>query len=212
MPKFTDAKRDRVRESLRQAGRELFARYGVRKTTIAELTEPAGIGTGTFYQFYDSKEDLYLDVLEHHTDELVPRLLERSFEAYDDPERAIAALLEATLDEFESNPLFRRIVLEDEIDHIRERLPDDEIDRQRDRAVESLLPYIERWHEAGEVVGPDPETIAHTIRAVARLARDRERIGADRCPGVRNTLIAAVAAGLTRDPDPVASSRDGGSE
>lgn len=202
MPTFTEEKRNRVRESLRDTGRELFARHGVRKTTIAELTEPAGIGTGTFYQFYDSKEELYLDILEQSSEEVIPRLLRNSFEAHDDPETAIAALLEAALDEIESNPLFRQVLVDDEeINRIRAQVPDENIDERRDAAIQWFLPYIERWHADGAVVGPDPETIAHTIRAVVRLAQQKERIGADRYPEVRATLIAAVAAGLTRADD-----------
>lgn len=212
MPKFTDSEREQVRQALRDTGRELFTRYGIRKTTIAELTESAGIGTGTFYRFYDSKADLYLDIVDRYNEELVPRLLEQSFEAYDDPELAIRALLEATLEEFESNDLFQRVLAEDEVAHVRKRLPDDEMERRRDRPMASFLPYIERWHDAGRLAGPDPETVAHAIMAVARLARDRDRIGEDRYPAVRDTLVAAVAAGLTRETDPGETSSDGGVE
>lgn len=201
MPTFTEEKKRHVRESLRTTGRELFARYGVRKTTISELTEAAGIGTGTFYQFYDSKEELYVDILETYNEELVPRLLRNSVEAYDDPEMAITALLEETLNEFESNPLLERVIIEDEVNHIRNQVSNEEMSEKRDSAVGVFLPYIERWYDEGEVVGSDPETIAHSIRAVARIAHQKDRIGEERYPDVRDTLVAAVAAGLTRESD-----------
>lgn len=62
MTAFDDHDRKRIREALIETGRERFARYGLRKTTIADLTEPAGITTGTFYRFFDSKEELFWTV------------------------------------------------------------------------------------------------------------------------------------------------------
>ncbi|ODR81916.1 hypothetical protein BG842_24375 [Haladaptatus sp. W1] len=204
MPSFSAEKRERVRESLRDTGRELFTRQGIRKTTIAELTEPADIGTGTFYQYFDSKEALYIDILEQESKEVIPRLLGKSFRTHDDPETAIAALLEQSLSEMESNPIFRRVLIEEqELTRVGERISDEEVSEKRERAIDFFLPHIERWYNEGKVIGPDPETIAHTIRAVVRLAQQRERIGEERYPAVRETLIAAVAAGLTREQDSV---------
>ncbi|RLE27205.1 TetR/AcrR family transcriptional regulator, partial [Candidatus Acetothermia bacterium] len=64
MPRaFTDAERERIRERLLAVGRELFARYGLRKTTVEELARASGIAKGTFYLFFPSKEALYAEVL-----------------------------------------------------------------------------------------------------------------------------------------------------
>lgn len=201
MPTFTDEKRNRVQEGLRETGRELFAQYGIRKTSISELTEAVGIGKGTFYQFYDSKEDLYVDILEQYTETLIPQLLRESVQKYDDPERAITALLNETLDEFESNPLFRRVLAEGEVNHLRDSVPDDELAEKRAHSMGFFQPYIEDWYDDGKVVGSDPETITETIRAVSRIVLQRDQIGEERYPKVRETLVAAVAAGLTREAE-----------
>lgn len=200
MPTFSDEKQERVLESLRETGRELFARQGVRKTTITELTEPAGIGTGTFYQYYDSKEDLYIEILEQYNEELIPRLLQNSFEKYDDPEPAIRALLEETLDELESNPLLQQVIGEGEVAHLRNSVPDEELSGKRARSIEVFLPYLKRWHDQGNI-SSDPETVAHTLRATTRLVQQKDQIGEDRYPDVKKTLIDAVASGLTRESE-----------
>jgi len=65
MPKaFSDAERDHIRSRLHEAGAQLFAKQGLRKTTIDEIVRAAGISKGAFYRFYDTKEALCLDVLE----------------------------------------------------------------------------------------------------------------------------------------------------
>jgi len=63
MTRFSDDDRDRIRAELVEAGRDLFARHGFDRTRVRDVTEAVGIGTSTFYQFFDAKEDLYLAVL-----------------------------------------------------------------------------------------------------------------------------------------------------
>jgi AcrR family transcriptional regulator len=200
MPReFTAAERERIRESIRETGRDLFARYGLSKTTIAELTDPAGVADSTFYAFYDSKEALYLELLEEQGEAVADRIVGESFERYDDPERAIAAFLRAICEEIETNPLVRRLVVEEEIDRFREGLTDAEREADRQQSVGYFLPYVEAWYEAGQLQGPNPETVAHAIRAVTFVTLHREDVGEERYPAVRDLLVEAVAAGLTAE-------------
>lgn len=197
---FTDAERDAIRRQLRETGRDLFARYGLRKTTIAELTDPADIAQSTFYQFYDSKEALYVELLEEESEEIVERVLAASFEAHEDPERAIAAFLTEMRAVLETNPLVRRLVLEDELDRLRAQFTEAELEADRRSSVAYFLPYVESWFEAGRLRGPDPETVAHAIRAVTLLTLHETDVGRERYDAVMDLLCEAVAAGLTR-PD-----------
>ena len=64
MPKkYSPSERANIRKDLiRAAERSLFHK-GVRGTSVDELVRAAAIPKGTFYLFYESKEDLYIDVL-----------------------------------------------------------------------------------------------------------------------------------------------------
>lgn len=198
MPReFTPVERERIRETIRETGRALFARHGLVKTTIADLTDPAGVADSTFYAFYDSKESLYLELLEEQGEAIAERIVGGSFERYDDPERAIAAFLRAICEEIETNPLVRQLVVEEELDRFREGLTDAEREADRQQSVGYFLPYVEAWYEAGDLRGPDPETVAHAIRAVTFITLHREDVGPERYPAVRDLLVEAVAAGLT---------------
>ena len=207
MPTFTDEKRKRVRKALRKIGRELFAQYGIRKTSISELTDAVGIGKGTFYQFYDSKEDLYIDILNQYREEVVPRIVEETFEVHDDPENAIVAFLQQGMDVAESDPFFRQIIDKDQLKVLTEQHLE-ELQAGHERDVASYLPYIEGWYAEGRVTGPDPETILDVLHAVSYLSLHVEDIGEDRYPVVRDTIIAAVAAELTCNSDRTDSTVD----
>ena len=65
MPKaFSDHEKETIRLQMREKGKRLFEKQALRKTGVDELTEAAGISKGAFYLFYDTKEELFLEVLE----------------------------------------------------------------------------------------------------------------------------------------------------
>jgi len=65
MPKgFTEREKELIRSRLLEAGFKQFSTYGLQKTNVEELASAAGISKGAFYIFYDSKETLFMDVME----------------------------------------------------------------------------------------------------------------------------------------------------
>jgi AcrR family transcriptional regulator len=65
MPKgFTEHEKELIGKRLLEQGYKLFSAYGLKKTNIEELAKAAGISKGAFYNFYQSKEALFMDVIE----------------------------------------------------------------------------------------------------------------------------------------------------
>ncbi len=67
---FSDEENKRIRKELISAARKCAVTVGMRKTSVEELTEAAGISKGSFYKFFDSKELLFFAVLEDIHSEL----------------------------------------------------------------------------------------------------------------------------------------------
>lgn len=205
MKGFSDEKRDLLREELLDAGRTQFARYGIDKTTIADLTGEVDIAPSTFYQFFDSKDELYLAVLDRETERFYGRAV-TPLEESDDPERAIQEFLRITFEELETNPLVEQLFTGDDYERLTRLYSDEELAEQIDRELGYLLPYVEAWQAEGTIRDGDPEAIAGTIEAAVTLAPYREEIGEDRYPAIRDTMIETIAAGLTdttgREDDP----------
>lgn len=70
MSVFTLERREEVQEKLLEVGIELIKEKGIRKMTISEVTERAGIGKGTFYHFYSAKEFYVWDVIRYSKNEI----------------------------------------------------------------------------------------------------------------------------------------------
>jgi AcrR family transcriptional regulator len=64
MPKtFSESERVYIKERLKAEAAKCLASYGIRKTTVDELVKRVGIPKGTFYLFYESKEQLLYEVI-----------------------------------------------------------------------------------------------------------------------------------------------------
>lgn len=63
MPKFTDNEKEHIKQDLLTKGRTIFIKYGLAKTSIDEIIRECGIAKGTFYKFFNSKEELYYEIL-----------------------------------------------------------------------------------------------------------------------------------------------------
>ena len=48
---FTEREKEIIRNDLINTGRELFGTYGLKKTSIEDLTKAVGIAQGSFYTF-----------------------------------------------------------------------------------------------------------------------------------------------------------------
>ena len=92
---FSERQNETIRRALIQEARHCAVIIGMRKTSVEQLTEAAGISKGSFYKFFDSKEMLFFAVLEDvHTEvfEIAEKAL-RQNEALAPARRAAEAIL-----------------------------------------------------------------------------------------------------------------------
>src|SRR3954454_24337755 len=82
-----------TRERLIEAARHLFWEKGYAATGLAELLARAGANSGSFYHFFDSKDDILRTVLETYHDLLEPLVFRPAFESRARPLDRIFALL-----------------------------------------------------------------------------------------------------------------------
>src|ERR1700760_1894726 len=81
----------RTREGLVRAAREVFERDGFLDARIVDIASAAGVATGSFYTYFNSKEDAFAAVIDELSEEMLhPRLREPA--ERDDP----VAMIEAT--------------------------------------------------------------------------------------------------------------------
>lgn len=64
MPKiFDDETREDIRGQMLDNGFSLIKRYGLKKTTIEDVTRATGVAKGTFYNFFKTKEEFVYQII-----------------------------------------------------------------------------------------------------------------------------------------------------
>lgn len=88
-----DRKKRQVLNTLVDVTMKLFIEKGFEETTISEIATAADIGTGTFYNYFHSKEDVLRYVLTKNLDETKDSLGELNHSTLSPPEKIAQILL-----------------------------------------------------------------------------------------------------------------------
>jgi len=68
MPRVVD--REARRAGIVSAAAEVFAQRGVARTTVSDIVKAAGVAQGTFYLYFDSKDDAVFAVVDRVADHI----------------------------------------------------------------------------------------------------------------------------------------------
>ncbi len=62
MPKISDEKRNARREQILAGARRCFAEHGYEGATVARLEDEIGLSRGAIFNYFSSKEDLFVEL------------------------------------------------------------------------------------------------------------------------------------------------------
>ena len=85
----TDRRKRRNRQALIEAGYEVMAGKGIDAATMSEIAERADVGAGTVYNYFASKDELAMCVMEQVMDRLAQRI-EAVTNSFSDPAQVYA--------------------------------------------------------------------------------------------------------------------------
>jgi len=98
-------------QEILEAAERVFVRKGYHFATVDEIADEAEFAVGTIYNFFDSKEELYLNVVEKLAREFM-ELFEPAVLSKSNADEAIGALIELRLSHFEDHRGFFRVFFE----------------------------------------------------------------------------------------------------
>lgn len=200
MRSFTSEERDIIRNKITDRGKECFARYGIKKTSIEDLTRDLGIAKSSFYSFFNSKEDLFLQIYTEEREALKDNLLENSFLKYrKEPDKAIKAYLHYVLDIANSHPVWKKVYIEKEhLELTISRSSEEKIKNIHQENVKMILPFFEEWAAAGLLIDKDARILAETTYAVISLIHLRNEIEDEDFQDIMDILIDLLAENIIK--------------
>ncbi|MGV9304026.1 TetR/AcrR family transcriptional regulator [Nonomuraea sp. NPDC003727] len=189
---FTEEERRRIAERLLDTATRLFATQGLRKTSLEELTAPAGIAKTSLYAFFDSKEDLYFEAALRQSEQVRRRVIDEALLQGGDTREALRRFLRATVAELDTNPLYRRLLSHpEEMAAVAARLTPERMAQAARGPMGDLLEFLRDRLEG------DPEVLLGVLRAVLLTPLHADHLGRELYPAVIGRLIDAVTEGLT---------------
>src|SRR5215472_12916514 len=85
----SERRKRRNRQALIEAGHQVMAQKGIDAATMSEIAERADVGAGTVYNYFASKDDLAMRVMEEVMDRLAQRI-EAVTNTFEDPAQVYA--------------------------------------------------------------------------------------------------------------------------
>lgn len=64
------------REKILNSAKQMFGRYGIRKTSLNEIAGMARVAKATIYNYFGSKEQVYVEVLNEEVNDLMTKISE----------------------------------------------------------------------------------------------------------------------------------------
>ncbi len=195
---FSSREREIINESLLDKGKALFESYGIKKTRIKDLTDAVGIAQGTFYNFFDSKEELYFTILEREEEIIKNKFISNKIMSNKVSPESLKTFLNIGFELIDSNPFLKQIMSGEEYNTILRKLPEEKVKDHIENDTDLLRPFIEKWQEEGLIIEESPEVISGLLRALFTISLHKKEIGEDVYQDTIRLLIDLISNGLVR--------------
>ena len=177
MPKaFSEHEKEIIRSQLREKGKTLFEKQGLKKTSVDELIEAVGISKGAFYLFYESKEELFLEILEELEADLRARIFDFSIHPQEDSRQLLATLLNSALVTWDRYPLLKNFSQAD-YEYLTRKLPPERIQAHANRDNEFVNEFVKRIKREGIPVKASPRLISNLMKSLFFISLHRDELG-----------------------------------
>ncbi len=196
MPKgFSDEEKEIIKNQLIKTATEMFGIYGLQKTNVEEITDAVGIAKGSFYSFYNSKEELFLDVLKQTETVLIKEMgtILKTFKL--DPKAKFRELINFHIKMPKEHPIIHQV--SDKKTRtllIRKLQGNDKLNQALD-TYDYLPMFIKEWQKKGYIIDEDPEIVAGVLKSIFTIGLDDEiiaYIGKDKFPKIIDTLLKII--------------------
>lgn len=185
------------KEKLLAAAKELFSEQGFKATNVSQITKAAGMATGTFYLYFTSKEQIFMDIFLEENVKL-KKVLHKNFDVNGDPLSAIQKTMADNISGMQANPILREWFNREVFQKIEEKYREENGLDRLDFAYDYFYKIIETWQEQGKMRKDIPaDMIMAIFTAMIVIDEKKDQIGFHFFPKIQDYLADFIMMGLT---------------
>ncbi len=179
-----------------KCGKQLFIMKGFKNTNVAEITKMAGMATGTFYNYYPSKEKLFMEIYLEENAKLKKSIMD-SLDHDAGPMKVMMDMLAANYEGMSSNPILKEWYNRDVFNRIERNFREENGLENVDFLYESFIELVREWQKTGKMRNDiDAGMIMAIFAAITNVDLHKEEVGLKYFPDVLQYLGEFVMKGL----------------
>ncbi|MRN55023.1 TetR/AcrR family transcriptional regulator [Paenibacillus monticola] len=182
-------------------GKELFSSKGFKKTNVSDITKVVGIGVGTFYNYFPSKEALFLEIFLEENVKLKKSIME-AIDLNDAPLELLKKLISLNINGMNSNPILKEWYNKDVFGKLEQQYREENGVNKVDFLYGSFVELFQQWQTEGKIRNDiDIELIMAFFTAIINMDTHKEEIGLQYFPQILEYMAEFVMNGLTNSPE-----------
>ncbi len=180
------------------SARELFYSKGFKDANIADIAKQAGIGVGTFYNYYSSKEALFFEVYIKENEDQKKHLLE-SMNLNEDPVTMITKMVAQNASEMNSNGILKEWYNKELFSKLEQSFYEQRgIERFDEISQGGTAELIKKWKSEGKIRDDlDDELIFAIFKSIFYIDLHKSEIGIQFFPQILFYITEFIMKGIT---------------
>ncbi len=190
MPKaFSPAEKSKIREQLMQVGLSHFALGGVRAARVDAICREVGIAKGSFYAFFESKEDLFMSIADARDVGHKADMMAWLKQASGAPRDVLNGFFDFMLERIETDPVLRIVRDTGEINHLIRRVPPERLAENTRRDLEFMAEVAALFRTRLGLEHADKTTLEGLLTLMLSMSLQDEHL---KSAGVHETTVALM--------------------
>ncbi|SNS95309.1 transcriptional regulator, TetR family [Anaerovirgula multivorans] len=187
------------KEDIFNSAKELFYAKGYKDINVADIAKMAGIGVGTFYNYYSSKEQLFLEIFMKENEKQKKSMAESFNLNDDDPVMLVTKVVTQNITAMNANPILKEWNNKDIVSKLEQCFYEQGgIESINEFFQSSTAELIKKWKAEGKIRGDlDDELILAICNSVHYVDIHKRDIGIHHFPQVIHYLTEFIMKGLT---------------
>ena len=185
------------KQQLYQSAKSMFSERGFKDTNISAITKAANMAVGTFYLYYSSKEQLFMEIFIDENTRMKRELLDK-LDLNESPKAIVLRMLKINQEGIQTNPILREWYTSDEFRKIEQAYREAHAIDSLNFLYDTFLSLVERWQAEGKMRSDiDSKMIMKVFEAVINVDTHKDELGMEYFPRLLDIMTDLILKGLT---------------